>query len=150
VISTKDENEEEDTSGPEGEDEKGGILGRTVGAILGVGAGQEEREEGVDEPESDEPDVLQPQAEEPTEASEEPEPAEEETPAEPQIDEADKINLNRATFEQLRDVGFSVTQATRVLTYRERQDGFASVDDLANVPGMPRQFLREVKPNLTL
>ena len=37
-----------------------------------------------------------------------------------------------------------------MLTYRERQDGFSSLDDLANVPGMPRQFLNEVKPKLTL
>jgi DNA uptake protein ComE-like DNA-binding protein len=43
-----------------------------------------------------------------------------------------------------------VTQATRVITYRERQDGFDSLDDLGAVPGMPRQFLREVSPKLTL
>ena len=69
---------------------------------------------------------------------------------EPAAEAGDRIDLNRATFEQLRDAGFSVTQATRVITYRERQKGFDSLDDLANVPGMPRQFLREVKPKLKL
>ena len=57
--------------------------------------------------------------------------------------------LNSATFEQLRHVGFSVTQATRVLTYRERQ-GFESLDDLADLAGMPDDFLREVEGKLTL
>jgi DNA uptake protein ComE-like DNA-binding protein len=68
----------------------------------------------------------------------------------PEVDPGDRTSLNKATFEQLRDVGFSVTQATRVITYRERQSGFKSLDDLGNVPGMPRQFLREVSPKLTL
>ena len=43
-----------------------------------------------------------------------------------------------------------MTQATRVITYRERQDGFDSVDDLDGVPGMPGTFLAEVKKKLTL
>ena len=62
----------------------------------------------------------------------------------------DQINLNSATFEDLRELGFSVTQATRVITYRERQNGFKSVDDLAEVPGMPGEFLTEVRNRLTL
>ena len=56
-------------------------------------------------------------------------------PSEPVSGET--IDVNRATFEDLRDLGFSVTQATRVITYRERQSGFDSLDDLAAVPGMP-------------
>jgi DNA uptake protein ComE-like DNA-binding protein len=128
----------------EGEEERGGILGRTVGAILGVGtepgAGDDQQPE---EPDSGaEAEVITP--EEPAKA-EEPEPAKA-----PDADSGDRTNVNRATFEQLRDVGFSVTQATRVITYREREDGFESLDDLANVPGMPREFLGEVKPKLTL
>jgi DNA uptake protein ComE-like DNA-binding protein len=112
------------------EGEGGGILGRTVGAILGVGAG---REEG---------------------AEEETAPAPEETPVQAQqveeIPANDRVNLNQATFEDLRDIGFSVTQATRVITYRERQKGFDSLDDLGEVPGMPDDFLAEIKPKLSL
>ncbi|MDX6617123.1 MAG: Helix-hairpin-helix motif, partial [Solirubrobacterales bacterium] len=60
------------------------------------------------------------------------------------------VNVNDASFEQLREIGFSVTQATRVITYREREQGFDSVDDLDVVPGMPKSFLNEVKKNLTV
>ena len=55
------------------------------------------------------------------------------------------INLNDATFEQLREHNLSVTQATRVLAYRERLGGYRSVDDLDQVPGFPRDFLAEFK-----
>ena len=37
----------------------------------------------------------------------------------------------------------SVTQATRVIAYRERQEGFDSVDDLDTVPGLPKKLLNE-------
>jgi competence protein ComEA len=83
-----------------------GILGRTVGAILGVGAGEESTPNGV--------------------------------------------KLNSATFEELRELGFSVTQATRVITYRERRGGFKSVEELAEVPGMPDDLLGDVSQRLTL
>jgi DNA uptake protein ComE-like DNA-binding protein len=55
------------------------------------------------------------------------------------------ISLNAATFEQLREHGLSVTQATRVLAYRERLGGYNSVDDLDDVPGFPGDFLEEFK-----
>jgi competence ComEA-like helix-hairpin-helix protein len=66
------------------------------------------------------------------------------------VPSGDRINLNDATFEDLRELGFSVTQATRVITYRERQNGFESIDDLIEVPGMPDEFLAEVRNKLTL
>jgi len=44
----------------------------------------------------------------------------------------------------------SVTQATRVIAYRERQNGFRSVDDLDGVPGFPKAFLEDVKTNMTV
>jgi len=62
----------------------------------------------------------------------------------------DRLNLNDATFEDLRELGFTVTQATRVITYRERQSGFESIDDLIEVPGMPDEFLTEIRNKLTL
>ena len=43
----------------------------------------------------------------------------------------------------------SVTQSNRVLAYRERLDGFKSVDDLDAVPGIPGSFLGVVKAKLT-
>ena len=61
----------------------------------------------------------------------------------------ERVNLNTATFEQLREIGMSVTQSNRVLAYRERLDGFKSVDDLDAVPGIPGSFLGVVKAKLT-
>jgi DNA uptake protein ComE-like DNA-binding protein len=43
----------------------------------------------------------------------------------------------------------SVTQATRVIAYRDRQDGFDSIDDLDTVPGFPKAFLAELKQRLS-
>ena len=59
------------------------------------------------------------------------------------------VDLNDATFEQLRSLGMSVTQATRVIAYRERKDGFGSIDDLDSVPGFPKDLLSDLKDRLT-
>jgi len=40
------------------------------------------------------------------------------------------VSLSGATFDDLRGLGLSVTQAKRVLDFRERLGGFDSVDDL--------------------
>ncbi len=63
--------------------------------------------------------------------------------------EGPKLDVNEATFDQLRQLGLSVTQATRVIAYRERQEGFDSVDDLDTVPGFPMAFLADLKQRLT-
>ena len=61
----------------------------------------------------------------------------------PQVGEG--INLNVVTFEQLRGQGLSVTQATRLLAYRERLGRFNAVDDLDQVPGFPQDVLIDLK-----
>jgi DNA uptake protein ComE-like DNA-binding protein len=58
------------------------------------------------------------------------------------------VSLNNATFEELRDVGLSVTQTGRVLAYRERSGGFNSVDELDTIPGFPKDFLGTIKHRL--
>jgi competence ComEA-like helix-hairpin-helix protein len=141
------------------EEERGGsgILGRTVGAILGVGTAREageldEEEDGSgtrsDAVEAEETETGEPAVENGSESVAD-EPADQPETVSP-TDAGDRIDLNSATFEDLRDVGFSVTQATRVITYRERQSGFSSLDDLADVQGMPRTFLSEIKDKLTV
>lgn len=62
----------------------------------------------------------------------------------------DRLNLNHATFEQLREVGLSVTQATRVLAYRERFGGYDSLDDLDKVPGFPPEKIESMRPGFTV
>ena len=59
------------------------------------------------------------------------------------------LDANKATFEQLRDLGMSVTQATRVIAYRERANGFKTVDDMDTIPGFTKDKLNELKKKLT-
>jgi DNA uptake protein ComE-like DNA-binding protein len=65
-------------------------------------------------------------------------------------DGGELLSLNDATFEQLRDVGLSVTQTGRVLAHRERSGHFESIDELEGIPGFPRDFLDQIKPRLTV
>ena len=55
------------------------------------------------------------------------------------------MNLNRASAERLHRFGLSNTQASRVIAYRERRDGFKSVDELDEIPGFSRTLLAELK-----
>lgn len=70
-------------------------------------------------------------------------------PPPPPMPASGPVNLNDASFEELRNAGLSVTQTGRVLAHRERGGGFSSVDELDEIPGFPREFLDQVKPNLT-
>jgi competence ComEA-like helix-hairpin-helix protein len=63
---------------------------------------------------------------------------------------SDSVNLNSATFEQLRDAGLSVTQATRILAYRERFGGYNSVEDLEKVPGFPSDLIESLKGKISV
>ena len=72
-----------------------------------------------------------------------------EAPAGDAVTRPDLVTLNSATFEQLRGMGMSVTQATRVIAYRERQNGFDAIDDLDAVPGLPAEALARLKERLS-
>ena len=93
------------------EEERGGsgILGRTVGAILGVGTAREADEAGED---AEEPGDRIAAGEPAKEASvgENSDEAKEEPADEPETalaaDAGDRIDLNRASFEQLRESAF--------------------------------------------
>jgi DNA uptake protein ComE-like DNA-binding protein len=54
------------------------------------------------------------------------------------------VSLSSASFDDLRALGMSVTQARRVLRFREQQE-IRSVEDLEEIPGFPRAFLTELK-----
>jgi DNA uptake protein ComE-like DNA-binding protein len=58
------------------------------------------------------------------------------------------LDVNKASFEQFRELGMSVTEATRVIAYRERLDGFKSVDDLDSVPGLSKKLI-QIRDRLT-
>ena len=103
-------------------------------------------------PEAVEPDVEVPEAPKPSKPrkSKKQVIAPEKTPgSDTETRVARLVNLNDATFEQLRGMGMSVTQATRVIAYRERQGGFDSIDDIDQVPGFPKAFLADLKSQLS-
>jgi DNA uptake protein ComE-like DNA-binding protein len=60
------------------------------------------------------------------------------------------IELNDVSFEQLRGHGLSVTQATRLLAHRERVGRFQSIDELDEIPGLPREFAEDLKRRSTV
>jgi DNA uptake protein ComE-like DNA-binding protein len=57
----------------------------------------------------------------------------------------DLVDLNQASYEDLRGLGLSVTQAGRLLEHRERAGSFTAIDELDSIPGFPRSFLVELK-----
>jgi DNA uptake protein ComE-like DNA-binding protein len=61
----------------------------------------------------------------------------------------DPVDVNKATFEEFRELGMSITQATRVIAYRERHDGFDSVAELDGVPGVSEKLMTELRDQLT-
>ena len=72
------------------------------------------------------------------------------SPQAPAGGDSDSVNLNSATFEQLREAGLSVTQATRILAYRERFGGYSSVEDLEKVPGFPADLIESLSSRITI
>ena len=87
-----------------------------------------------------EPDET-PEPEPESESRPEPEPA----AVEPAGESNGTISLSSAELDDLRGLGMSVTQAKRVLRYREQRGGFADFDELERVPGFPREFLAEIR-----
>jgi DNA uptake protein ComE-like DNA-binding protein len=88
------------------------------------------------------------------EATPEPEPAPEPEPEQPapaaSAPSGGGVSLNSASYDQLRELGLSVTQTGRVLSHRERTGGFKSLDELDQIPGFPRTFLDDLKTRISL
>ncbi len=61
-----------------------------------------------------------------------------------------KVDLNSATFEELRDLGLSVTLSARLIAYRDVRGGFESLDELNGIPGFAKDTLRQIREQLTL
>ena len=61
-----------------------------------------------------------------------------------------KLDLNTASFEQLRGLGLSVTQSARLIAYRDVNDGFDSLDELDKIPGLPKETRGRLKTRLKL
>jgi DNA uptake protein ComE-like DNA-binding protein len=56
-----------------------------------------------------------------------------------------RLDLNLASFEQLRGLGLSLTQAARVIGQREQHGGFRSVDEVDGINGIPKDVKQTLK-----
>jgi DNA uptake protein ComE-like DNA-binding protein len=61
-----------------------------------------------------------------------------------------ELDLNGATFEELRNLGLSVTQSARMIAYRDVRGGFQSLDELDDIPGLSAETRRDLKGRLQL
>jgi helix-hairpin-helix protein len=59
------------------------------------------------------------------------------------------IDVNEATYEELRSLGLSTTQGRRLLAYRLRIQGFSSLNELDAIPGFPSVVLDRLKQRLS-
>jgi DNA uptake protein ComE-like DNA-binding protein len=60
------------------------------------------------------------------------------------------IEANEATLEDLRTLGMSLTQATRMLRFRDSLGGFSAIEQLEDVPGLSVELRGELKRWLTV
>jgi DNA uptake protein ComE-like DNA-binding protein len=71
-----------------------------------------------------------------------------ETPSAPADEE--RVSVSSASMEELRGLGLSVTQAKRLIDYRDRSKGFRSLEELDYLPGFSTGLLEGLKGRLTL
>jgi DNA uptake protein ComE-like DNA-binding protein len=64
---------------------------------------------------------------------------------EPKSADGKPIALNEATFEQLRSLDLSVSQAARLIAQRDQRGGFTSLDELDGLYGMPREVIVKLR-----
>ncbi|HEM3684326.1 TPA: helix-hairpin-helix domain-containing protein [Streptococcus suis] len=62
-----------------------------------------------------------------------------------------KVNLNTATEADLQTIsGIGAKRAADIITYREANGGFKSVDDLNNVSGIGDKTMESIRPYVTV
>lgn len=63
----------------------------------------------------------------------------------------EKVDINTATVEQLVEInGIGDVLAQRIVSYRQAQDGYKTLDELSNVKGIGSKTLEKLLPYLTL
>lgn len=56
-----------------------------------------------------------------------------------------RLDLNAATFEELRSAGLSLSQAARFIGQREQRQGLTRIDELDSFYGLPAELKRALK-----
>ena len=62
----------------------------------------------------------------------------------------DKPDINRVSFEQLRELGLSVTEAARLLASRDARGAYKSLDELNELWGFSRDLVDRLRRRLSL
>jgi DNA uptake protein ComE-like DNA-binding protein len=62
--------------------------------------------------------------------------------------EGTQLDVNSATFEELRDLGLSITQSARIIAHRDTRDRFRSLDELNGIPGLPKETRATLRSQL--
>jgi len=63
---------------------------------------------------------------------------------------ADKLNLNRATADQLMALGLTQSQAAQIIRYRKEDGDFLQVEELLVVPQISRDVYEKVHDKVTV
>ena len=61
-----------------------------------------------------------------------------------------RLNLNQASFAELRSLDLSITQSHRLLAYRKRIGGYESLEQLNDIPGFPSAVRERLKRRATI
>lgn len=59
-----------------------------------------------------------------------------------------KFDINRMTTDDFRSIGLSDSAAKSIVDYRDQHDGFKSVDELSQVPGVSPQMIAPLRDKL--
>lgn len=71
--------------------------------------------------------------------------------AEPNAQQQLKINLNSANLQQLMSLkGIGKTKAQAIITLREQQGGFESIEQILQVKGIGKGLFNKIKLNIHL
>jgi len=63
---------------------------------------------------------------------------------------AGKLDLNKATKDELLGLGLSESQAQQVLSHRQKSGPFLQIDELLVVPQMRRELVEKIRPRVTV
>jgi DNA uptake protein ComE-like DNA-binding protein len=129
--------DEPDETEPTGETD---ATERVEAETVPIGAARTRKSAPVTEPDTSVPSP------EPDRSARPPEPDRPAQPPEPD----GPVDLNAVTYEELRALDLTMTQARRLLAYRDRRGGFSSLSDIDVVPGFPEYVREDLKRRVSL
>ncbi|MFA6830428.1 MAG: helix-hairpin-helix domain-containing protein [Bacilli bacterium] len=61
-----------------------------------------------------------------------------------------KVNINQAEVSELKNIGFTESQANSLITYRTENGDFTAIEEIMNVKGIGEATFSKVKNKITL